>query len=224
MENTITREFSGFTVRSVSVSEMANNVYLLTSQPTDGTGADGGAPVHVLVDAADDMAAIRRLIEGAGGGEVAAILTTHRHWDHVRALREAQTELSEHTFAGAEDAEAIEEESGATVATRVSDGQVLNLAGLEIECIALRGHTPGSIAYVLRDGEGSAVILSGDSLFPGGPGKTWSPEDFTQLMDDLEERIFARFPDDTLVLPGHGDSTALGLERPSLEDWRARGW
>ncbi|GAA2088074.1 MBL fold metallo-hydrolase [Brevibacterium salitolerans] len=215
MENILTREFAGFTIRSVPVSEMANNVYLLTAS---------GRSEHILVDAADDLPAIRALLESAGGGEVAAILTTHRHWDHVRALRAAQEELCRRTVAGVDDAEAIEEESGASVEQTVSHGEVLEIGGLTLECIALRGHTPGSIAYVLRDGDGGTVILSGDSLFPGGPGKTWSPEDFTQLMDDLEERVFARFPDDTLVLPGHGAATALGVERPALAEWRERGW
>ena len=67
-------------------------------------------------------------------------------------------------------------------------------------------------------------LFTGDSLFPGGPGKTNSPEDFTQLMDDLESRVFAVFGDDTWVYPGHGADTTLGAERPSVPEWRERGW
>jgi glyoxylase-like metal-dependent hydrolase (beta-lactamase superfamily II) len=61
-------------------------------------------------------------------------------------------------------------------------------------------------------------------VFPGGPGKTGSPEDFTSLMDDLEQRVFGARPDDTVVYPGHGRDTNLGVERPQLAEWRSRGW
>lgn len=210
-----TREFAGFTIRSISVSEMQNNVYLITAS---------GADSHVLIDAADDFPAIRDLIAAAGGGEVDAILTTHCHWDHVRALKEATETLTERTIAGVDDAAAITEESGAPIAETVAHDDVLVVGGLSFACVALRGHTPGSIAYVLTDENGQDVILSGDSLFPGGPGKTWSGEDFDSLMDDLEERVFARFGDETQVLPGHGDGTSLGAERPQLAEWRARRW
>jgi glyoxylase-like metal-dependent hydrolase (beta-lactamase superfamily II) len=67
-------------------------------------------------------------------------------------------------------------------------------------------------------------LFTGDSLFPGGPGRTTGPEDFRSLMDDLEQRVFADLPDDTWVYPGHGDDTTLGAERPHLPEWRARGW
>ena len=94
----------------------------------------------------------------------------------------------------------------------------------QLEVIALRGHTPGSIALLYREPSGAAHLFTGDSLFPGGPGKTNSPEDFTSLMDDLERRVFGVLPDDTWVYPGHGDDTTLGAERPHLAEWRARGW
>jgi glyoxylase-like metal-dependent hydrolase (beta-lactamase superfamily II) len=67
-------------------------------------------------------------------------------------------------------------------------------------------------------------VFTGDSLFPGGVGKTWSPEDFTRLVDDVEARLFGILPDDTWVYPGHGKDTTLGAERPHLGEWRARGW
>jgi glyoxylase-like metal-dependent hydrolase (beta-lactamase superfamily II) len=67
-------------------------------------------------------------------------------------------------------------------------------------------------------------LFTGDGLFPGGPGRTTNPKDFGTLMTDLERKIFARFSDDTVVHPGHGDDTVLGDERPHLSEWRARGW
>jgi len=67
-------------------------------------------------------------------------------------------------------------------------------------------------------------LLPGDCLFPGGPGRTTTPETFNSLMTGLEERIFGRLPDATWVYPGHGNDSTLGAERPHLEEWRARGW
>ena len=66
--------------------------------------------------------------------------------------------------------------------------------------------------------------MAGDSLFPGGVGKTMSPENFTSLIDDVEQRIFAELPDETWFYPGHGGDSTLGAERPHLAEWCARGW
>jgi len=208
-------------LRSIAVSEMSNNVYLLTSATTGQ---------QVIIDAADDVEAIESLVDaGAEAGpadaaHVTDVLTTHRHWDHVRALKPITERYDARTVAGVNDAEAITEESGQTIDQPVAHGETLSFDGFELEVIELRGHTPGSVAYVLRDSGGEAVIFSGDSLFPGGPGKTWSSEDFASLMDDLEERIFGQFGDEAHVLPGHGDATTIGAERPQIPQWRERGW
>ena len=66
--------------------------------------------------------------------------------------------------------------------------------------------------------------VTGDCLFPGGVGKTGKPGDFEQLLGDVTSRVFDRYPDSTVVYPGHGDDTTLGVERPHLGEWRARGW
>ena len=89
--------------------------------------------------------------------------------------------------------------------------------------IGLVGHTPGSITLAYTAG-GVPHLFTGDSLFPGGPGRTNVKEDFTSLMDDLERKVFDAFGDDTVVHPGHGDDTTLGAERPVLPEWRRRGW
>jgi glyoxylase-like metal-dependent hydrolase (beta-lactamase superfamily II) len=91
--------------------------------------------------------------------------------------------------------------------------------------VHLRGHTPGSIALIWRGPDDAGVhAFTGDSLFPGGPGRTTNPTDFHSLMDDLEERIFGRFGDETWFYPGHGKDSTLGAERPHLDEWRHRGW
>ena len=90
--------------------------------------------------------------------------------------------------------------------------------------IELRGHTPGSIALLWTNPHGADHLFTGDSLFPGGVGKTGTPDDFTSLLNDVTSRLFDRLSDDTVVHPGHGDSTTIGAERPRLREWRARGW
>jgi glyoxylase-like metal-dependent hydrolase (beta-lactamase superfamily II) len=81
------------------------------------------------------------------------------------------------------------------------------------------GHTPGGIC-LLANGH----LVSGDTLFPGGPGNTWGDADrFAEIMSALESKLFT-LPDETRVYPGHGDDTTIGTERPHLGEWRARGW
>ena len=91
--------------------------------------------------------------------------------------------------------------------------------GVEIVVVE---HAVGQLVQVIQ--RAKRLLFTGDSLFPGGPGKTDSPADFTQLMDDLQACVFDVYGDDTWVYPGHGADTTLGAERPQLAEWRARGW
>ncbi|HSA53717.1 MAG TPA: MBL fold metallo-hydrolase, partial [Yinghuangia sp.] len=89
----------------------------------------------------------------------------------------------------------------------------------------LAGHTPGSIALVYDDPQGHPHLFTGDCLFPGGVGNTFGDDEaFRTLLSGVEEKIFARLPDETWVYPGHGNDTTLGAERPQLGVWRERGW
>lgn len=202
------------TVRKASVSAEDNNAYLLTA----GDGA------QVLVDAADDAARLLALV-AEGTGRLDAVVTTHRHWDHHRALPDVVAATGAAVLVGREDSDALPVPADRLL----DDGDTITVGTLTLEVIALRGHTPGSVALVLREDAGGptpgrAHLFTGDSLFPGGPGRTTSPTELTSLMDDLEARVFDRFGDDTRVYPGHGDDSTLGAERPHLAEWRARGW
>jgi len=218
--SSLIHDLPSFTVRRTVVSSMGNNVYLVTAK---ATGA------QILIDAADDAPAIRALLRDAAADAravpaVKLIATTHRHWDHVRALAEIASETGAPTAAGADDAAGIAAECGVSTDRPLHDGGVLAVDGIELDTVHLRGHTPGSIAYVLHDA-GSTLIFSGDSLFPGGVGNTeQDPQRFTSLLDDVEQRLFGRYGDAAVVLPGHGDPTTLGAERPALPQWRERGW
>ena len=103
-------------------------------------------------------------------------------------------------------------------------GDTVAVGALTLDVVHLRGHTPGSVALVLRSSDGSTHVFTGDSLFPGGVGNTrQDPRRFAQLIGDVEERLFDVLPDDTWVYPGHGRDTTIGAERPHLTEWRERG-
>ncbi|HEY0240544.1 MAG TPA: MBL fold metallo-hydrolase, partial [Friedmanniella sp.] len=197
------------TLTKVSVGPNDNNAYLL----------EGGGAL-LLVDAADDADTLQTVLDGR---TVATLVTTHRHPDHWQALA-AVAGSADRLVAGTPDAAAVAEGAGVTVPDGVWDGDTVGLGDEHLDVVGLVGHTPGSIVLAYRGPDGPTHLFTGDSLFPGGPGKTRSPADFASLMDDLEAKIFAVYDDDTVVHPGHGDGTTLGTERPHLAEWRARGW
>jgi len=213
-----TRELPALSITKVAVDEkMSNNCYLLRCL---GTGT------QVLIDAAAEAP---RLVELIGPDGADAVITTHRHWDHHRALAEVVATTGAATLAGRPDAEAITEQTGVPIARELEHGDRITFGEAELEVIAIRGHTPGSIALLYRDPAGTGHLFTGDSLFPGGVGGTFGTDEekaalFTQLIDDVEERIFGTLPDDTWFYPGHGNDSTLGAERPHLEEWRERGW
>lgn len=218
----IVQDLPEVTIRTRSVSSMDNNVYLITSK-TSGT--------QVLIDAADDAEAIMELLESATADTpcqttLAVIITTHQHWDHVRALAEVSETTQTSTAAGADDAEAIREQTQVNPKVLLDHGDAAQFDGISLDIIGLRGHTPGSVALAyVPDADSPTVLFTGDSLFPGGVGNTQNDaERFSQLFNDVTARVFDVYDDDTIVLPGHGASTTIGAERPHLDEWKERGW
>lgn len=219
-ESSLIYELPAVTVRRVSVSQMDNNVYLLTARKSG---------IQVLIDAADDAASIRSMVSAATEDTpcspmLRAVLTTHRHWDHIRALADLADTPGVTLAAGALDSEAIETETSVRIDRRLRHGDQIRFDGIALDVIALRGHTPGSVAFVYPVEDGPMHIFTGDSLFPGGVGKTHSSAEFDQLIDDVETRIFDQYDDDTIIHPGHGAPTTIGEERPQLGHWRDRRW
>jgi glyoxylase-like metal-dependent hydrolase (beta-lactamase superfamily II) len=198
------------TMIKVSVGPVDNNAYLLQS-------SGGGS---VLIDAANDDDRLLKIISEM---PLDSIVTTHRHADHWQALAPVAATAGARLICGEPDLEAISTDAGVAGLIGVWDGDQIELGAERLEVIGLVGHTPGSITLGYP-GAGRMHLFTGDSLFPGGPGRTNSPEEFTSLMNDLENKIFSRFDDDTVVHPGHGDDTTLGTERPHLAEWWKRGW
>ena len=186
---------------------MDNNAYLLQCRVT-------GA--QLLVDAAAEP---KRLLTLVGNSGLSTVVTTHRHHDHWFGLEDVLDATGARSIAHADDADELPR-----VDQTVDDGQTIHVGEVPLEVIHLVGHTPGSIALLYRDPTGFPHLFTGDSLFPGGPGRTQDPADFVSLMNDLQSKIFDKLPDDTWFYPGHGDDSTLGAERPFIPAWRTRGW
>ncbi|WHU49170.1 MBL fold metallo-hydrolase [Gordonia sp. L191] len=205
------RTLSHATITKMSVGPMDNNTYIITSKSSGE---------QLIIDAANDgddiLAVLREL-----GGSPTLIFTTHQHFDHWQALEQIATATGAPTAAGRLDADELPVRPD----TLVDDRDQLTVGDLTYTAIHLVGHTPGSIALALTDpADGVVHLFTGDCLFPGGIGKTWQPGDFDTLLDDVSTKVFDRFPDSTVVYPGHGKDTTLGAERPALPGWRERGW
>lgn len=208
---TSVRYADGLTIRKVAVSAMNNCVYLLTCT---ATGA------QLLIDAADDAARLGRLV-AEGTGRLDWVVTTHRHWDHTRALADVLQATGASSAVGADDADAVPVPPD----LRLVHHDRLGFGAVHLDIVALRGHTDGAIALAYREPEGRTHLFTGDSLFPGGVGNTTNPgQSFDALFADVVSRVFDVYPDDTWIYPGHGRDTVLGLERPHLGEWRERGW
>jgi glyoxylase-like metal-dependent hydrolase (beta-lactamase superfamily II) len=104
----------------------------------------------------------------------------------------------------------------------LEDESVIPVGRLRLHAIFTPGHTPGSMSFRL---EGSPILFSGDTLFPGGPGATqFEGGDFPTIIRSIDRRLFSPLPGDTIVMPGHGDDTTIGREHPHLQEWIDRGW
>jgi glyoxylase-like metal-dependent hydrolase (beta-lactamase superfamily II) len=204
MPETLHFEDSQAEIHKLVVGPMDNNVFVLRCKQT------GDA---VLLDAANEHEKLLELCQTLNVGKV---LETHGHWDHIQAVpavRDAGYEV------GVTSADAAMLPSYDFV---LEDDTVIEVGRLRLHTILTPGHTPGSMSFRL---EGSPVLFSGDTLFPGGPGATKFPGgDFPTIIRSIEERLFAHLPPETIVLPGHGVDTTIGDERPHLQEWIDRGW
>ena len=201
------RELPHLIISKIAVGPYDNNCYLLRSRETGR---------QLLIDAADSPELLLDLI-GADGLE--AVVTTHSHGDHWQALPAVVDATGAQSIAHPLDAPNLPVD----IDRLVEDGDTVQLGDISLSVIHLRGHTPGGIAVLYDDPEGPPHLFTGDSLFPGGVGKTTS-ETFPVLLEDVTRRVFDVLPDECWFYPGHGKDSTLGAERPHLDEWRERGW
>jgi hydroxyacylglutathione hydrolase len=139
------------------------------------------------------------------------ILMTHSHMDHTGALAQLKSALNIPIAAHAADAGRLP----IVPDTLLPDGRAITFGNIHLTAMHTPGHTPGSLCFYTK-----GYLISGDTLFPGGPGKTGSPADFRQILESLKRKIFV-LPDDTRIFPGHGDHTVLGKEKQAFEAFSA---
>ena len=200
---TLHLEDTGWEIHKVVVGPVDNNVFVLRCRET------GDA---LLIDAANEHDKLLDLCRSLG---VRSVIETHGHWDHIQAVPQLR-DAGYQVHVTAEDAEMLP-----SYDQLIEDDSVITVGRLRLRTILTPGHTPGSICFAL---EGSPILFSGDTLFPGGPGATHFPGgDFPTIIRSIEDRLLT-LPAETLVLPGHGDDTTIGTERPHLQEWIDRGW
>ncbi len=194
-------ESEALDVIRMGVGPFANNVYLVK---------DRLQGCSLLIDAAAEEGS---LMEEVGNDRLVAIVLTHAHMDHIQAL------------------EGIRRKTGAPVGLHpqepgfsrlrpeisLGEGQRIRVGAQELEILHTPGHTPGSACFLLRP----KLCFCGDAVFPGGPGKTGSPEAFLQAVQSLEQKIYT-LPDDVRLLPGHGEGILVADSRREYEVFRNR--
>ena len=191
-------------VHRLVVGPVDNNVYILLCRTTGES---------LLIDAANEH---DKLLELCKALDVRQVVETHGHWDHIQAVeavRDAGIDV------------AVTQADAAMLPSYdqiLEDRSTLEVGRLRIGTIATPGHTPGSMCFTV---EGTPLLFTGDTLFPGGPGNTsFEHSDFPTIISSIEGRLFGSFGPDTIVLPGHGIGTTIGAESPHLQEWVDRGW
>jgi glyoxylase-like metal-dependent hydrolase (beta-lactamase superfamily II) len=178
-----------------------NNVYLIQDR------ASGDA---IVVDAPQDA---ERILEHLDGGAVTRIVVTHRHGDHwvsIDALKSA-------TGAPVACHDADRGRYTDKVDAVITDGEEIALGALRIRAIHTPGHTPGSTCFLI-----GKHLISGDTLFPGGPGRSDSPADLQQSIQSITSKLLI-LPDDVAIHPGHGDDGTIGDSKREYAVFASKG-
>lgn len=160
----------------------------------------------------DTPAEPEKLLRELGDVKVKAILITHGHQDHLLGFNEIRGAVGAPVAVGEGDIGLLP----SPPETTLQDGAVLQFGNQSITALSTPGHTGGSTCYLL-----GKHLFSGDTLFPGGPGKSRSPEAFRQEVDSITRKLLV-LPDDTAVYPGHGDDTTIGKAREEYQVFASR--
>lgn len=173
---------------------------------------DEETSTSAIIDPGAEPETILALVEAT---RVNKILITHGHFDHVEALGAVKNATGAPVYVHPADAEAFDLKYDLPL----MHNQIIEIGNLRLRALHTPGHTPGMTCLDLGDGR----VLVGDTIFVGGPGKTWSPEEFATTMRTMQEIVFT-WPDETAFYPGHGPSGVIGKERPAFQAFVARGW
>ncbi len=179
-------------MKKLEVGTFENNCYLLISSRTMESAI------------IDPSAEPERILEEAGKTKVKFILITHGHMDHVGALEEVREQTRAPVGIHERDARAL----GRPPDFFLEDGQTLTFGEVSLKILHTPGHSPGGVCLLV-----GKVLLSGDTIFPNGPGNTAIPRsEYQEILRSIHSKIFT-LPDDTVIYPGHGLETTVGREK-----------
>jgi glyoxylase-like metal-dependent hydrolase (beta-lactamase superfamily II) len=164
----------------------------------------------IIVDAPGEVEKVK---DALAGTFPKYILMTHSHMDHTGGLVQLQKELGVPVAAHLADGAGLPVKPDLAL----NQGDLVSFGEISLKVLHVPGHTPGSVCFYTK-----GFLISGDTLFPGGPGKTWSPAAFQQILESLETKIFS-LPDETRVFPGHGEPTRVKKERDACRAFVAKG-
>jgi len=190
----VVAEDENIQIKRLELGPFGTNAYILKCQRT-------GDSVVVDAPAEED-----EIFDALKGMTPRYILMTHNHMDHVGALPRLKSELKVPLAAHHADS------AGLPVAPDMllNEGDVVSFGNIQIKVMHTPGHTPGSLCFLT-----GKYLISGDTMFPGGPGKTRSPAAFKEIVRSITTKLFA-LPDETEAYPGHGQSTTIGNEKQAF--------
>ena len=193
-------EDTSITIHKLKCGPYDNNAYLVVCPETNES---------IIIDTPADPS---QLIEAAKATKVKAILITHNHFDHIQGLTEVTSATGAPVAIGEADAQALPKAADFFL----KDGQEVKAGTVSLKAMSTPGHTPGSTC--LASGK---HLFTGDTLFPGGPGKTRTPENFIQSVESITGRLF-KLDDDVMVYPGHGDDGDLQTSKQEYKIFASR--
>ncbi len=187
-------------IERLELGPWGTNAYIIICLETRGS---------VLIDAPAEASTIIKRLEGTNPKY---ILLTHSHSDHIGALAELRSTLTVPLAAHAADSSRLP----SPPEVLLDDGNTLSVGKIKLQVLHTPGHTPGSVCFRM-----SKYLISGDTIFPGGPGKSGSPDNLKQIIKSITDKIMV-LPDDTAIYPGHGEATTLNKEKQEFAVFSSR--
>ena len=187
-------------IHKIVASPYDNNAYIIVCRATGES---------VIVDAPREAA---KVLQEAQGTKLKAILITHSHFDHIEGFEEfrkgAKVSMSIHP----DDADNLPRPAD----FYLDNGDIVPVGRLALQVLHTPGHTPGGVSLLM-----APHLFAGDTLFPGGPGRTGSPEAFQQIVGSITSKLLP-LPEETAVYPGHGADTTIGKAKEEYKGFTSR--